>query len=87
MIVYTADDGSVFDFKIATTRTAKDVVEDYAELWELENENTLIMQEQGSATLMGTYQGYEVIVNGSENSPDLPKGAKTYVAVLVEKAE
>ncbi|MPM17778.1 hypothetical protein SDC9_64177 [bioreactor metagenome] len=87
MIVYTADDSSVFDYKIATTRSAKEVVEDYAKRWELEDENTIIMEDQGSATLVGTYQGYEVIVNGSENSPDLPEGAKTYVAILVEKAE
>ena len=87
MAIYTADDSSIFDFKIATTRSAKEVVEEYAALWELEDENTLIMAEQGSATLMGTYHGYEVIVNGSENSPDLPQGAKTYVAILVEKAQ
>lgn len=87
IIVYTADESAVFDFKIVTTRSAKEVVEDYANRWELENENTIIMADQGSATLMGTYGGYEVIVNGSENSPDLPKGAKTYVAILVEKAQ
>jgi hypothetical protein len=87
MKVYTSTDGSTFDFKIATTRTAKEVIEEYAGLWELENENTMIMEDKGSATLMGKFQGYEIIVNGSEKSPDIPEGAKTYVAILVKKAK
>ncbi len=41
----------------------------------------------GSATLTEEFQGYEVIVNGSEKSPDIPEGAKTYVAILVKEAE
>lgn len=87
MKVYTSSDGSAFDFKIATTRTAKEVIEEYAGLWELENEKTIIMEEEGSATLMGKLQEYEVFVNGSEKNPDIPEGAKTYVAILVKKAK
>jgi hypothetical protein len=47
----------------------------------------MIMEDKGSATLMGKFQGYEIIVNGSEKSPDIPEGAKTYVAILVKKAK
>lgn len=86
MKVYTSTDGSTFDFKIATTRTAKEVIEEYAGLWELENENTMIMEDMGSVTLTGKFQGYEVVVNGSEKSPDIPEGAKTYIAILVKKS-
>ncbi|WP_347488254.1 hypothetical protein ABDB91_13620 [Desulfoscipio sp. XC116] len=51
----------------------------------MENENTMIMEDMGSATLTGKFQGYEVVVNGGQKSPDIPEGAKTYVALLVEK--
>jgi|GEM_PF-3725757 len=85
MKVNISSDGSAFDFKIATTRTAEEVIEEYAGLWELENEKTIIMEDEGSATLMGKFQEYEVFVNGSEKNPDIPEGAKTYVAILVKK--
>lgn len=43
------------------------------------------MEDMGSATLTGKFQGYEVVVNGGQKSPDIPEGAKTYVALLVKK--
>jgi len=85
--IYTDEEGTLFDFKIVTTRSAKEVVEEYAAMWELEDEGTVIMDDKGSATLFGSYQGYGVIVTGSEESPYLPEGAKTFVAILVEKTE
>lgn len=85
--IYTDEEGTLFDFKIVTTRSAKEVVEEYAAMWELEDEGTVIMDDKGSATLFGSYRGYGVIVTGSEESPYLPEGAKTFVAILVEKSE
>lgn len=79
-------DGSSFDIKAISIRPAKEIVEEYAKLWKLENENTIYLDELGSATLSGTRDGYEIIVNGSEQSPELLEGSKTYLAILVKKS-
>lgn len=78
-------DGVSFDIKIISTRSAKEIIEEYAKLWELENENTIFLSDIGSATLTGTRDGFEAFVNGSEQSPALLEGAKTYLGLLVRK--
>jgi len=83
--VNSFSDGVSFDIKLLSTRSAKEIIEEYAKLWELENENTLFLDDLGSATLSGAKNGFEAIVNGSEKSPALLEGAKTYLAILVKK--
>lgn len=83
--VNSFSDGVSFDIKILSTRSAKEIIEEYAKLWELENENTIFLPDLGSATLTGVREGFDAIVNGSEKSPDLLEGAKTYLAILVKK--
>lgn len=85
--VNQSSDTLTFDLKIISMRPAREVVEEYAEVWKLENENTIFFDDIGSATLSGTADGFDVIVNASEQSPDIPKGAKSYCAILVKKTE
>ncbi|MFZ7102916.1 MAG: hypothetical protein ACOWWO_09685 [Peptococcaceae bacterium] len=83
--VYEGSNGALFDLKIVSTRGSEEIINEYADLWELENENTIFNDDLAAATLMGTAYGYEVIVNCSEQQPDKPAGAKTYCAILVEQ--
>ncbi len=85
--VNQSSDTLTFDLKIISMRPAREVVEEYAEVWKLENENTMFLDDIGSATLSGTADGFDVIVNASEQSPDIPKGARSYCAILVKKTE
>lgn len=85
--VYQSSDTLSFDLKIVSMRHAREFVEDYAEMWKLENMNTIYLDDSGSATLTGTADGFEIIITASEQSPDIPKGARSYCAILVKKTE
>lgn len=82
--VHDASDGTLFDLKIVSTRSAKEIVNEYTNIWELEDEDIMFNDDLESATLTGTAYGFEAIVTGCDQSPDIPKGAKTYCAILVK---
>lgn len=84
LAVNTLDD-RVFDFKVVTIRSYHEIIDEYAQMWELEGENVFYNDDIGSGTMMGTMGEYEIFVNASEQSPDIPEGARTYCAILVQK--
>ncbi len=86
MMINTIDD-SIFDFKVASIRTYQEIIEDYAAMWELEDENVFYIDGIGVGNLTGKLDGYEIFINASESSPDIPEGARTYVGILVRKLD
>lgn len=84
LAVNTLED-KVFDFKVVTIRSYHEIIDEYAQMWELEGENVFYNDDIGAGNLMGTLGEYEIFVNASEESPDIPEGARTYCGILVRK--
>jgi len=84
MKINTIED-TAFDFKIVTIRSYHEIIDEYEALWELEDEKVIYNDDIGVGNLMGTLNGYEIFVNASEESPELPEGARTYLGILVQK--
>lgn len=80
-------DDTTFDFKIASIRTYQEIIEEYAAMWELEDENVFYIDDIGVGNLTGKLDGYEIFINASEGSPDMPEGARTYVGILIRKLD
>lgn len=79
------DNETIFDLKIVTIRTYQEIINEYAALWELEGESAFFNDDIGVGNLTGTYKEYEIFVNASENSPEMPEGARTYCGLLIQK--
>lgn len=84
MKINTIED-TAFDFKIVTIRSYHEIIDEYAALWELDDEKVIYNDDLGVGNLMGTLSGYEIFVNASEESPEIPEGARTYLGILVQK--